>query len=64
MKLKLTEEQISLLEIGNKLQHTEDEYLYFLPIWFKIQNNSNIAKLYHLDKIPDEIKKTIEKFRL
>ena len=64
MKIELTKEQISLLEIGTKLQHSENEFFYYLPMWFKIENSSNTAEVYHLDKLPNDIKETIEKFRL
>lgn len=63
MKIELTKEQISLLEIGSKLQYSENEFIYFLPIWFKIKNSSNTAEVYHLDKLPNDIKEIIEQYR-
>ena len=64
MKLKLTKEQVELLEIGSKLKYSDNEYLYFLPMWFKIEVGSNIAEVFNLENLPDNIKKIIEKFRL
>ena len=65
IKIKLTQDQKNLLEMGRKLQlnNSDKEFIYFLPFWFKIKEDSLEGELYMLDNLPEEFKEHIKAIR-
>jgi hypothetical protein len=52
MKVKLTKEQIELLEQGSVIYNK----FYFLPFWFEKTTEPDVFIAYHLDKsLPKEL---------
>lgn len=62
MKIKLTEEQQELLEIGTKIFSNFASY-YSLPFWFKATKDSGVYEIYVPTKLPDELLYLMERVK-
>jgi len=65
MKIQITKEQKNLLETGSKIQlnNSDDEFLYFLPFWFKFKEGELTGELFMLETLPEEFKDHIKSIR-
>ncbi len=53
MKIKITKEQLDLLNIGNVI-NTNEEKWYYMPFWFK--QSGDDFEIISFEKLPKEIK--------
>lgn len=53
MNIKLTKEQIELLNTGNIINTVNKKY-YYLPFWFEEDKDNNF-KILNFDSLPNEL---------
>ena len=61
MKIKLTTDQINLIETGNIVEDGTNTW-YFLPAYFKKDIDGNF-EIEHLNKLSEELKKELHIMR-
>ena len=60
MKIKLNQAQRRLLtQLGSMVEDGLENHYYFLPLWFKIEKNSEGVDAYSFGHLPPELQQAI-----
>lgn len=62
MKIKLTEEQLELLDLGTFVITPSGNEYRFLPFWFKKESDGTYSQM-SFEKLPEDLKETVRKMR-
>lgn len=60
MQMKLNQAQRRLLmQLGSMVEDGLENHYYFLPLWFKIEKNSEVVDAYSFGHLPPELLQAI-----
>lgn len=61
MKIKLTQDHIDLLKMGNVTCFANGNTYYYLPFWFKIDSNGEVET--YIEALPEELTEKLKRNR-